>query len=195
MEKIKSIYVILGLIVFTAMGTLAIIPELIPSWVWVQQIVILLLYLLNIVFVYVIITRLWNYLKTSYSRKTSLLATSIVTFIVISGLLVAFVVTTLGIGQGFMGGSLAKELKYPEHKIKLFLYDESFLDARTTLKVKHKFWPTMKDLAFIENCHPKELDIIKYGDTLKIVAHNTILKVNLVNRKVEKVVLDQKKDD
>jgi hypothetical protein len=187
MSKIKTIYIILALIVFVGLGVLSILPEVIPSWVAVQQIVILVLYLCNIVFAYFIIVRLWSYLKEGFSKQVSLIATAIISTFIIGGLFFSFVFTSLGIGQGYMGGTLKKELNYPEHKIKLYLYDDSFLDAMTTLKIKNRFWPTMENLAFINNCHPLELDVLKYGDTLKISCNNVMVKVNLVNRTAEKV--------
>ncbi|NJO90582.1 MAG: hypothetical protein HC831_17695 [Chloroflexia bacterium] len=190
MSKIKTVYIILALVVFIILGVLVILPEVIPSWVVVQQIVILVLYLCNIVFAYVIIVRSWNYLKQNFSKKVSTVATVIISIFITVGLFFSFIITSLGIGQGFMGGSLAKELDYPEHKIKLYLYDDSFLDAMTTLKIKHKFLPTMENLAFIDNCQPLELDILKYGDTLKISCNNMMVKVNLVNRTAEKVYLN-----
>ncbi len=190
MSKIRTIYIILALIVFIVLGVMVILPEVIPSWVAVQQIVILVLYLCNIVFAYVIIVRLWNYLKQSFSKKVSTIATVIISIFITGSLFFSFIFTSLGIGQGFMGGTFAKELDYPEHKIKLYLYDDSFLDAMTTLKIKHKFWPTMENLAFIDNCHPVELDVLKYGDTLKISCNNVIVKVNLVYRTAEKVYLN-----
>lgn len=188
-DKIKTIYVILVLIVFIILGILVILPDVIPSWVAVQQIIILVLYVFNIVFAYIIIIRLFNYLKTSFSKKTSVVATTLIAIFTTGFLFLAFIFTSLGIGQGFMGGTLAKELKYPEYKVKLYLYDDSFLDAMTTLKIKHRFWPTMENLVFIENCHPSELNINKIGDTIKITGGNIIIKVDLADRSAEKTYL------
>ncbi len=185
-DKIKTIYVISGLIVFIALGILAILPEVIPSWVAVQQIIILVLYVFNIVFVYVIIVRLWNYLKKGFSKQTSVVATTIIAIFITGCLFFSFIITSLGIGQGFLGGTLAKELKYPNHKVKLYLYDDSFLGAMTTLKIKHKIWPIMEDLAFIENCQPLELQISKVADTVFIDCNNVSVKVDLVKRIAEK---------
>jgi len=189
MSKIKTIYIILALIVFMASGILIIIPEFIPSWVFVQQIVILILYLANIVFAYVIIVRFWNYLKSNSERTTTVLVTTIVAILITGGLLFSFIITSMGIGQGFMGGSLAKELNYPSHKVKLYLYDDSFLDAMTTLKIKHKTLPIMEDLAFVDNCRPLELKISEQNDTINISCNNVLIKVDLVNRTAEKTYL------
>ena len=189
MSKIKTIYIILGLIVFVALGVMVIIPEVIPSWVAVQQIIILVLYVANIVFVYVILARLWNYLKQNFERSTSVLVTTLAAIMVSGGLFFSFIFTSLGIGQGFMGGSLAKELNYPSYKVKLYLYDDSFLDAMTTLKIKHKTLPIMQDLAFIDNCQPLELKIMKSNDTVNISCNNVVIKVDLTNRNAEKTYL------
>ena len=189
MSKIKTIYIILGLIVFVALGVMVIIPEVIPSWVAVQQIIILVLYVANIVFVYVILARLWNYLKQNFERSTSVLVSTLTAIMVSGGLFFSFIFTSLGIGQGFMGGSLAKELNYPSYKVKLYLYDDSFLDAMTTLKIKHKTLPIMQDLAFIDNCQPLELKIMKSNDTVNISCNNVVIKVDLTNRNAEKTYL------
>ena len=192
LDKIKTIYIILSLIVFIALGVLVTFPEVIPSWVAVQQIVVLVLYVFNIVFAYVIIVRLWYYLKNSYSRKTSQVATILMATFITGCLFFTFIFTSLEIGQGFMGGTLAKKLDYPEHKVKLYLYDEGFLDVRTTVKIKHKFWPIMEDLAFIDDCSPYELNIYKSGDTVKFSAYHIIVSVDLINKNAEKTFLDSK---
>jgi len=167
------------------MGIMVVLPEVIPSLVRVQQIIILVFYLANIAFAYVIIVRFWNYLKQSFEKRTSIIVTTLVAIIITGSLFFSFLFTSLGIGQGFMGGTLAKELDYPTRKVKLYIYNDGFLDPLTTIKMKHKTWPIMEDVAFIENCHPLELKILKNDNTVKISCNNIVVKVDLINGKTK----------
>lgn len=187
MDKIKIRYFLIALIVSVILGILVTIPQVIPSWVFVQQVIIVILYLLNIVFAYVIIVRFRNFIRTRQKGIHAVIYTGIVAVLIIGGLFISFIITSLGIGQGFMGGSLAKELDYPSYKVKIYLYDDSFLDPLTTVKIKKKFWPVMENVAFIEHCRPEEVKVWRHNDTVEITHEHIAVKINLQTRKAQKI--------
>ena len=161
-------------------------PEVIPSLEFVQQIIILVLYLANIVFAYVIVLRFKNYLQKNLSLAKTAILTSITGIIITLSLAILFIFTSLGIGQGFLGGSVAKELNYPNHKVTLYLYDNSFMEQITTIKMKHKTWPIMEDVSFIEHCHPSQLKIWRHDDIVEFSYLDIYVRINLITRNAKK---------
>jgi hypothetical protein len=132
-----------------------------------------------------------KYLAQQFKKATTALLTTFVAISIIGGLFIAFIITTLGVGQGFMGGTLIKELSYPKHKVKLYLYDDSFLDPLTTIKIKHKTWPVMEDLAYIENCQPSELTIWRHDDIVEFTYGDIQVRLFLITRKAQKNYLNK----
>jgi len=187
MNKIKTRYFLLALVISVFLGILVTIPQVIPSWVFVQQVIIVILYLLNIVLAYMIIVRFKNFIRSKQKGQNAVIFTGIIAVLIIGGLFISFIITSLGIGQGFMGGSMAKELDYPSYKVKIYLYDDSFLDPLTSIKIKKKFWPVMENLEFIEHCQPEEVKIWRHSDTVEIVHGHIAIKINLLTRKAQKI--------
>lgn len=187
MSKIKTFYFVIALIVSVLLGILVAIPELIPSFEIIQVIVILILYVANILFVYIIVIRFRNFTRTKQHKENTALLTGLVSIVGVGFLFFAFIITSLGIGQGFMGGKFEKELNYPGYHVKIYLYDDSFLDPLTTIKIKHKFWPVMQDLAFLENCKPSYLTISRQDDFVEFSCGLKVVRLNLKTREVQKI--------
>jgi hypothetical protein len=193
MKRIKTIYFVVTIIFFILLGIFIVIPEVVPSFESVQGIILSVIYLINIVLAYIVIVRLRNYLQNVFDKTRTFILTAVVGAIVIFGLLFSFLFTSLGIGQGFMGGNFYKELNYPEYDISLYIYDDGFLDPLTTIKIKNKTLPIMNDLFFIENCQPAELNTSKHSDTLELSGQNIIVKVNLRTRDIKKSYMQRNK--
>lgn len=190
MKKIRTIYFAIILVVCIALGIIVVIPEIIPSLEFVEQIIILILYLINIVCVYVLIVRLKAFLSTKMQKGGMIALTSLAIFSISIVLFFSFIITSFSIGQGFLGGSLNKELKYPKHNVTIYFYDDGFLDPLTTIKIDHKIWPIMEDLSYFENRYSSEIDVVNLGNKVKLTSDNIVVEVDLKNRTAVKSYLD-----
>ncbi len=191
MKNLKTIYFVLLLFIFLILGIIIVLPELIPSLEMVQVIVLGIIYLINIVLVYILMIRLWNYLQNVFDKTRTIILTAVVASIVAIGLLICFIITSLGVGQGFMGGTLYKEINFPEHNVTLFLYDDGFLDPLTTFKIRNKTFPTMKTFFYIENCQPIDLKMWRHKDILEFSSTDIVVKIDLKTREAKKTYINK----
>ncbi len=76
-----------------------------------------------------------------------------------------------------MGSNLEREIKYPNHNTNIYIYNASFLDPATSVKIKKGYSPLMKDIKFLANwipykvkeSHNDKTAILSFGsDTIKI---------------------------
>jgi len=190
MKNIKTIYFIILLIFFVLLGIIIVSPELIPSFEMVQVVALGVIYLINIVLVYIIIIRLWHYLQNIFAKTKANIFTTLVASIVAFALLISFIITSLSIGQGYMGGKLYKELNYHEYHVTLFLYDDGFLDPLTTVKIKNRTWPLMKNYFYIENCEPSEIKTQTKADLLELSSSEIVVTINLKTREIKKTYIN-----
>ncbi len=190
MKNIKTIYFIMLLIFNLVLGIIVVLPEFIPSFEKVQVIVHGVIYLINIVLVYLLTIRFWQYLLNIFNKKKANILTTLVASIVAFGLLISFIITSLSIGQGYMGGKLYKELNYHEYHVRLFLYDDGFLDPLTTVKIKNKTWPVMKNLIYIENCQPSDLKTQIKTNILELSSSDIMVTINLKTREIKKTYIN-----
>jgi len=187
MNKLKTSYIIFLLILFITLGIIIVLPEVIPSFEWLQAIIIGSIYLIIMLLVYILLIRLWAYLQNVFDKTRAIILTLISATVATLGLLFSFIFTSLGVGQGYMGGTFYKELYFPQDKVTLYLYDDSFLEPLTTVKIKNKKWPFMKDIFFIENCYPSEIVSFRHNDSLEMSGKDIVVKMNLKTKKVKKI--------
>jgi hypothetical protein len=194
MAKIKTIYLVTGLLTLIVLGFLVTIPQFIPSFELVEAICVLVVYVLIIAFAYALIIRMRNYFEGIYSTNQVLIFTKLFAALIIIGLFISFILTSSNLGQGLFKGYFVEELHYPNYKVKLYLYDDSYIESFTTVKIKNKRLPVMKNVAFIEGYRPTELKISKNKDTVFFTSKDIGLKFNLKSLKVIKVYRRKKID-
>jgi len=177
LRKINTLYFILALIVLIILGFLSVIPQVIPSWEIVQEILVGILYILNLILVYFIIRRFQKKIVPYVSKKAGILITSSISFVVVGGVIIMFFFTSLGFGQGFMGATLEKELNYPDYKTTIYIYDAGFLDPATAIKIKKGWLPIMKDVKFLGNWIPYRIKARQTSEIVQIFSQKIQLKL------------------
>ncbi len=184
MQKLKTAYFIIALILFITFGFLAVIPQVIPSWETTQKILVETIYIFNLVLAYIIIKRFQKNFFSHFSKKKEMILTIATTLFFAISLTFMFVATSLGFGQGFMGATLEKEYNYPKYKTTIYVYDAGFLDPATAFKIRRKFLPLMKDVKFIGNWLPNKVKEFREGDYVKFSFQKDTIKISLKTGKL-----------
>lgn len=182
--RIKTFYFILALILLIIFGFLAVIPQVIPSWEIVQEILVGVIYVLNIVLVYIIIKRSQKFFSPTVSKKQIVFITTIISFVLVIGVIYMFIFTSFGFGQGFMGSKLEKEFNYPDYKATIYIYDAGFLDPATAIKIKKGRLPLMKDVKFLAHWLPYKITESHKGDIVQLSFNKDTVKISLKTGKL-----------
>ncbi|OQX98752.1 MAG: hypothetical protein B6I20_10675 [Bacteroidetes bacterium 4572_117] len=184
MLKIKFIYYIIFLISSIILGFVIIIPDIIPSWEIVQQAIFGLLYTINIVLAYIIIRLSPTIFNNNLSKKHSYILKSATTVFLSLILLFSFVATSFGLGQGFMGPKLEKEIKYPDYKATVYIFDAGFIDPATSVKIKKGRLPFMKELVFLGNWIPYQVEETLNDSIVQFSYENDTIGIDLKTGKL-----------
>lgn len=155
----------------------------------------MIIYLLIIALAYILIQRLQVYFSEKYSINKSILYAKIASMTIILCLFISFILTSINIGEGIFKGKFIKEMYFPAHHIRLYIYDYSFSNSLTSIKVKDRTWPVMEKLSFIENSSPFELKIWRHSDTVVFTGKDIKLIYDLRQRKGKKIYYKQSSDN
>ena len=90
-----------------------------------------------------------------------------------------FVVTTLKLGQGFMGATFQKEFNYPKRQLSVYIYDAGFLGPASSIKVRKGFFPFMKNLKTMDGWIPYGIKAALTNDRVQLVFQSDTLRISL----------------
>ena len=177
--NIKTVYFIFALITLSLLGFLVVIPQFIPSWEIIPKVLVGLIYVSNIVLLYLIIKRSQKYFFSRFAKKPALISTTLISIFSVFTILILFIGTSLGLGQGFMGARYEKEFNYPKRHTSIYIYDASLLAPATTIKVRKGFFPLMKDLKTMNGWIPYGIKVTHTKDVAQLVFQTDTLKISL----------------
>jgi len=177
--NIKTVYFIFALITLSLLGFLVVIPQFIPSWEIVPKVIVGLIYISNIILLYIIIKRSQKYFFKHFAKKQALISTILISILSIFTVLLLFIGTSLDFGQGFMGATYVKEFNYPKRHTSIYIYDASLLDPTTVIKVREGFFPFMKDLKTMNRWIPYGIKVSHNKDAVQMVFQTDTLKISL----------------
>jgi hypothetical protein len=171
------------------LGFLVSIPDFIPSFEIIQTIAILVIYIIIIGLAYATIIRYRNQFHESHPLTKAKGFTFLTSFAIVVSLIITFILTSLSLNRGGFSQTFVNELDYPNYKVKIYIFDNSFIEPITNIKIKDKTWPVMKKIAFIENYRPNELKTWRNYDTLFFSTERIELRIDLKKRKATKIYL------
>jgi len=177
--NIKTVYFFFALITLSLLGFLVVIPQFIPSWEIVPKVLVGLIYISNIVLLYLIIKRSQKYFFSRFAKKQAILLSITISVLSVLTILLLFIGTSLGFGQGFMGASYVKEFNYPKYHTSIYIYDAGFLAPTTAIKVRKGFFPFMKDLKAVDGWIPYGIKVSHNKDAAQLVFQTDTLKISL----------------
>jgi hypothetical protein len=182
--NIKTVYLIFTLITLSLFGFLVVSPQFIPSWEIVPKVIVGLIYISNIILLYIIIKRSQKYFFKHFAKKLALRLTILISILSVFTILFLFIGTSLGFGQGFLGASYVKEFNYPKRHTSIYIYDAGFLDPVTSIKVRRGFFPFMKDLKTMNGWIPYGIKVSHNKDAAQLVFQTDTLKISLETGKL-----------
>ena len=178
MKKNKTKYLYLLILLLQAIGVLVLIPQAIPSWEMGIIIFVSALYGVNLVIAGFILHRTQKKLSIKQTTKKSWLLTIGLGLIITGWLFYSFLCCSMGFGQGLFGGALEKEIHYPAYGKTLYIYNSSWLDPETTIKMREGWLPIMKDKKHWY-CAPNNIKIEKKGDYIQLKEGQDSIQINL----------------
>lgn len=186
MKKIKTIYFYLFIVLLQAIVFLILVAQVIPSWEIVAIVIVCLLYIIALIFDGFILNRTWRYLIKKQTKTTSAVLTSLLGLLITSWLFYTFMIFILFIGGGPFPGKLEKEINYPKYGKTIYIYNSSFLDPETTIKMREGWLPIMKDKKHLNGWESSRIEIEQKDNIVELKNEWTkaIVRINLETGKV-----------
>lgn len=186
MQKIKTIYFYLFILLLQAIAFLIVVAQVIPSWKIVGGAIVCLLYSIALLFDGLILNRAWWYLIKKQTKTTSIALTSLLGLIITGWLFCTFMIFMLVFEGGPFPGKLEREINYPKYGKTVYIYNSSFLDPETTIKMREGWLPIMKDKKHLNGWESSRIEIEQKDNIVELKNEWTkaIVRINLETGKV-----------
>jgi len=177
----KSIIKPLGVLCLSLVSSFAInIPDYVPEWKWVMIGITVLLFLVSIFFAVKLVK---NINETAFFNRFKGTKVLIITLLVGVMGVTYFLAFFLAQG-GLFAPTLVRKYESKEYHQTFYIYDASWLDPVTIIKVRHSFLPILNEVKLIPQWHPDMVKFEERGDTLRISNYCQKVLVDLKTGKV-----------